>query len=184
MWLVVAFSAFKPRSVLDIDPSQPLPCCLQLFFNPQKNDGLAALSRSNPTLFGLIVNGAVFLFADGIHRHNGSLINDLVHQPTARSLQLHFAEYIPLFRSHKKTPQTLVCGAFEGGGRSRNRTGVGGFAIHYFLDINQQLTVITIPQMLQFYAPERQAYKGFDFEMRNRFNPQSLLPIDNATLIH
>ena len=106
MWLVVAFSAFKPRSVLDIDPSQPLPCCLQLFFNPQKNDGLAALSRSNPTLFGLIVNGAVFLFADGIHRHNGSLINDLVHQPTARSLQFHFAEYIPLLRSHKKTPQT------------------------------------------------------------------------------
>ena len=61
---------------------------------------------------------------------------------------------------------------------------MGGFAIHYFLDINQQFTVITIPQMLQFYAPERQAYKGFDFEMRNRFNPQSLLPIDNATLIN
>ena len=35
----------------------------------------------------------------------------------------------PLFRSHKKTPQTLICGAFEGGGRGRNRTGVGGFAI-------------------------------------------------------
>ena len=111
MWPVVAFSAFKPRSVLDIDPSQPLPCCLQLFFNPQKNDGLAALSRSNSTLFGLIVNGAVFLFADGIHRHNGSLINDLVHQPTARSPQPAARSFIlrntsPLFRSHKKTPQT------------------------------------------------------------------------------
>ena len=167
MWLVVAFSAFKPRSVLDIDPSQPLPCCLQLFFNPQKNDGLAALSRSNPTLFGLIVNGAVFLFADGIHRHNDSLINDLVHQPTARSLQLHFAEYIPLFRSHKKTPQTLVCGAFEGGGRSRNRTGVGGFAIHYFFLKNHKLTDNQIPQALHILAAERQAYEGFSFEVRN-----------------
>ncbi len=94
-----------------MDPSQPLPCCLQLFFNPQKNDGLAALSRSNSTLFGLIVNGAVFLFADGIHRHNDSLINDLVHQPTARSPQPAARSFIlrntsPLFRSHKKTPQT------------------------------------------------------------------------------
>ena len=167
MWLVVGFSAFKPRSVLDIDPSQPLPCCLQLFFNPQQIDGLAALSRSNSTLFGLIVNGAVFLFADGIHRHNGSLINDLVHQPTARSLQLHFAEYIPLFRSHKKTPQTLVCGAFEGGGRSRNRTGVGGFAIHYFILINHKLTDNSIPQARHILAAERQAYEGFGFEVRN-----------------
>lgn len=94
-----------------MDPSQPLPCCLQLFFNPQKNDGLAALSRSNSTLFGLIVNGAVFLFADGIHRHNDSLINDLVHQPTADSPQPAARSFIlrntsPLFRSHKKTPQT------------------------------------------------------------------------------
>ena len=167
MWPVVAFSAFKPRSVLDIDPSQPLPCCLQLFFNPQKNDGLAALSRSNSTLFGLIVNGAVFLFADGIHRHNGSLINDLVHQPTARSLQLHFAEYIPLFRSHKKTPQTLVCGAFEGGGRSRNRTGVGGFAIHYFIHINHKPTDNSIPQARHILAAEGQAYEGLGFEVRN-----------------
>ena len=52
--------------------------------------GLAALSRINSTLFGLIVNCAAFSFADGNHRHNDSLINDLVHQPIACSLQLDF----------------------------------------------------------------------------------------------
>ena len=66
-----------------------------------------------------------------------------------------------------KTPQTLICGAFECGGRSRNRTGVGGFAIHYFLLKNHNLMDNAIPQALHILATERQAYEGFGFEVRN-----------------
>ncbi|MNJ31296.1 hypothetical protein D3C77_259240 [compost metagenome] len=40
-----------------------------------------------------------------------------------------------LSSAQRKTPQTLICGAFNNGGRGRNRTGVDGFAIRYRPDI-------------------------------------------------
>ena len=89
-----------------------------------------------------------------------------------------------MISTQQKSPVDVNLRGFECGGRSRNRTGVGGFAIRYYFNTNQQLTDISIPQMLQFHAPERQASKGFDFEMRNRFNPPFLRFIDSTTLIN
>ena len=75
------------------------------------------------------------------------------------------------FQHPIKNPVDLNLRGFQCGGRGRNRTGVGGFAIHYFIYINQHLIRITIPQTLQIYSPVPQADEGLRFGVRNRFTP-------------
>ena len=71
------------------------------------------------------------------------------------------------FQQPIKNPVDLNLRGFQCGGRGRNRTGVGGFAIHYFFLKNQNLTVNSIPQALHIWATQRQANEGFRFEGRN-----------------
>ena len=70
------------------------------------------------------------------------------------------------FQHPIKNPADLDLRGFQYGGRGRNRTGVGGFAIHYFFYINHKLIDKSIPQTLHILATERQAYEGFGFEVR------------------
>ena len=55
-------------------------------------------------------------------------------------------------------------------------TEYSGFAIQYFIYINQQLIRISIPQTLQIYSPVPQASEGMRFFLggRNRFSPYQL----------
>ena len=71
------------------------------------------------------------------------------------------------FQHPIKNPADRNLRGFQYGGRGRNRTGVGGFAIHYFFLKNQNLTVNSIPQALHIWATQRQANEGFRFEVRN-----------------
>lgn len=57
------------------------------------------------------------------------------------------AEAITQIPDNKKPRKSLIYGVFKGGGRGRNRTGVGGFAIQVKLHDFQSVSDISVPQV-------------------------------------